>query len=1500
MTREFLRVTPTTAELNPDIITNALASLHKLSLNESDGFLSRLNPFQSEQSVTFEFVALSEGEGEPVEFYYGADGRLEVLRQRLRSIYPDSFDIRTVEVDLLEKLIEPVEYRAGDFQEQVEAGQVHRSASVDSIKGLSVPVGADGGSIPVGPSLDEITARGVRWRGSVDRRADWMTSLTVFSESVQSTKKQTNVEDSHSGRAPLAPLVDQLTKASQPLAFQVVFQRKPDWSCKLRRRSGALLAGKDTLLHKVLSIESPGSRRASRLGMMSERGRARQGERWDRQRIQPSMIRDRERDQTEETRLDHLRKYTPKRTFTANARLLALPPKSDDLNDLEGRLDTLCSIFDTIDGPYYEIEGERFRKRGILPLTKERIAKSELERFKTRSIATRRRDSLPRPTNRPDSRPDLVLSADELANLVVVPSSSDLTVEGSRGTRAEQQSRNPLPRPNQDITRQLREPGLELGYLLDDNREPEDVPIRLSADLLPFHVGRFAKTGAGKSIALINDALSLYEQTSGPVFIIDTKGGGLPEHYMRAHAKRFGFIDFEKNVIHFDIPDRLPGFAFFNIEPALANGVPRLQAVKDRVDHYVEILKMTMGEERYERAVVSPNLLKYLIRMMYDEDHGLDHGHYRESVDYFGQSQLEQVVDQLYEAGPPQATPEEAPQSSSDHVASKVHRHLTADPRTFANIMGGVSNRMDYITADPFLQQIFDTTEPRFDMRNILDEDVVVIFDLGDLRTDAAKVMAGVILTNLFDAVTERAPTELAGTADDYVTNLLIDESSSIVVSEILNDLLEKGREFNLSVELVSQFPEQMELEGDRGVYLNILNNIGSPIVGKIAVDDEIARALAHEEMDPVEFRNRVRSLPRGEWIAQVPSPAFGETGPMPFSVDPLPIPDGHPESTAPLTPDEEERFGEALDTVHERTQAEYGVPVDAGEPTVSVPDSIRDSLELTTDGLDELLAVMTRYVQLRQGMRESNGEVSVRAVDDLIETWYETQIPETDSDQTGEVEDCEPPTRETLAEIRERSPLFELSVDTERSETMIRLTETGERTAEPDTGIVQAAGGDVHDDALARVEAEFTRGGYLVAPVRQDGSEQPDAWAVHPDGEVPLALEVETTTYTKPAKVLTNLRRAHSNGAVPVFLVPAANGSKDDSVIARRTSNILADPVKERTSEGVFLYTGTDHITFNRGAEANNGTTAVRPVATATDSQSNRTRWHRKDDEYVLTDEAGTEHARVENVDTAPKEQFPATYSIDPESGTVTVIVPGELPRSYDSEAAFREDWVPIKRPFVPEHDLPAPEYGRETYAILIQDAGMRNGKGRANQLAVFRDGELHQFEVLTKSLKAGELRLPVSHSETTERDEQGTPETINPEESQSNSPGDREDGEPEPHSQRDSQQVGGAAAGVTAFASERLVIAEDNIIPFRQVYQAYEDFVEENDFEAKPFNRLTPALKEEIPVESRRKWFNGKAQQCYVGIDLFEAKNLETEPPNGIDPKTSRSNGGASDNDQ
>lgn len=108
-----------------------------------------MNPFHNDQPVTFEFIAISEGANEPVEFYYGGDDGLEILKQRLVSIYPSSLDIEHVEVDFAEKFGQPAEPR--------EMG-------------------------------DDTPLQGVKWHGSVDRRKDWMTTLSGFSQNRKKTQ----------------------------------------------------------------------------------------------------------------------------------------------------------------------------------------------------------------------------------------------------------------------------------------------------------------------------------------------------------------------------------------------------------------------------------------------------------------------------------------------------------------------------------------------------------------------------------------------------------------------------------------------------------------------------------------------------------------------------------------------------------------------------------------------------------------------------------------------------------------------------------------------------------------------------------------------------------------------------------------------------------------------------------------------------------------------------------------------------------------------------------------------------------------------------------------------------------------------------------------------------------------------------------------------------------------------------------------------------------------
>jgi len=94
--------------------------------------------------------------------------------------------------------------------------------------------------------------------------------------------------------------------------------------------------------------------------------------------------------------------------------------------------------------------------------------------------------------------------------------------------------------------------------------------------------------------------------------------------------------------------------------------------------------------------------------------------------------------------------------------------------------------------------------------------------------------------------------------------------------------------------------------------------------------------------------------------------------------------------------------------------------------------------------------------------------------------------------------------------------------------------------------------------------ETALTERGFSVDILEQDGSEQPDATATHPDHDVVFNIEAETTTPDRPAKVLQNLKRAHDADRVPLFVVRPGD---PETEWATRLENILAAAASGRTA---------------------------------------------------------------------------------------------------------------------------------------------------------------------------------------------------------------------------------------------------------------------------------------------------------------------------------------------
>jgi len=436
VTQEYLRVTPSAEALAPAEIPATLASLQKLGTS-SDGLVSGLLP-GGDDVPTFEFLALSIGADDPVEFYYGAESHLDTLAKRLTSIYPPSFDIERTRIDPVARLLPTVEYDQETFLEHARSGSLYQEPPLnpdppspvrtaqattagdggrrwlgtdDDEPAVGVTPVADGeptatpeephltprGTVKALPPVSKTTPMGVEWQAFAARRKDWMTALQAFDELVDRPHADT---DAARGRAPLAPVIEHLTEAAQPMALQVVFEPNGDWSRARRRRTAALSAGQDRLTDIVLSLE--------------------QGPR-DREGASPPET-DPERERTTTTRLDHVREAAPDRTFVANVRALTLPVEDHidtaEREQLTDRLDRMCAAFDPIDGPYYEVRGHRLRSAGLLPGSGGRRARTVAQYFRDRTVERHSR-RLPRVTNRPTRRPEFVLDRGDPVGEVV-------------------------------------------------------------------------------------------------------------------------------------------------------------------------------------------------------------------------------------------------------------------------------------------------------------------------------------------------------------------------------------------------------------------------------------------------------------------------------------------------------------------------------------------------------------------------------------------------------------------------------------------------------------------------------------------------------------------------------------------------------------------------------------------------------------------------------------------------------------------------------------------------------------------------------------------------------------------------------------------------------------------------------------------------------------------------------------------------------------------------
>ena len=747
------------------------------------------------------------------------------------------------------------------------------------------------------PDLPSEPSAALELRGRGERRGDWQTRLRPVYDGY----------DEHV-EYPLAAVIDTLASTDAPVVYQAILTPKPDWTADASLRKDDLMQGRDTWGQRMYCFV------------------------FDEYNFDATIE---EASSTARARIDSIDATHPRKSFSVYARAIAAG------EDAIPVLSAVESAFRPADGRFYGIETTVRRDVTRVEAIADRIEHSKPPEKK--SLTKRLTQRLPVTGN---------LDHEIVADPVTAPNfclldGDSLSAQGRRAMGVTPDEQTSIPRPDEELLTQY-DSGMMLGYPLSEDGITADTAVSLPPSFQPMHIAWFGKTGSGKSTALINAMLENHGATDGADILIDPKGDGMPIEYLKAHYAEYGTLE---NVYYFDCAETLPAISFFDIRDELADGVDRTSAVEDVTDHYIEMLTAIMGKDRFERAVRSPDIIRYLVKAMFDPVHG---------DDAFAHADLQAAVTRMRDT-------RDAPPVVDEELQGMLSGVASNSKRSFDELMQGVANRIEKIPLDDRLGELFNHVpddggeDPRFDLRDVIDEDALVIINTGGLRPESRRVITLVLLSQLWTALGRRKRT---ASGDSPLVNLYLEEASTVASSGLVSELLAQSRAFGLSMTLAMQFPAQLR-QADTEAYAELLNNVSTIVTGNVAVDADLKKRLATEAMAPAEVANRLRALRRGQWFVSLPS-QFGRPEPRPFLLESASIPAGHPESEMPLSPARRTAFEAAFGNLCDRTRLDHGLDfsVSRRERTAATSSTSAETADRkpdTTARMDSLLPYTKR-----------------------------------------------------------------------------------------------------------------------------------------------------------------------------------------------------------------------------------------------------------------------------------------------------------------------------------------------------------------------------------------------------------------------------------------------------------------------------------------------------------------------------------------------------------
>ncbi|QLD89083.1 hypothetical protein HWV07_08585 [Natronomonas salina] len=957
--RRYLRIQPTEDPLQPATIERSITKLHRRARGGGD-------------YPTYEFLLAAVGDSDDagtrsLAWFVGVAGdpsadALAATRRALTACLPSSYDVVETTcsyADILELPIEiddreaeteprdedtpipdsgadpsdeqptPVPSTAADpdvddppasDEESAMAARLDPSALASGIQSLGAAV-ADQLSHPdpepAQPVLPDWEVAGVEFFGVGDRPDDWQLPL----QEMQAFEGAASSQPAW----PLASVCDGLAEGDAPTLVQLLVEPKPDWSYDRDSRTLALEEGEDLYRYQIGEaiiemlygpMDGGGESRSRQDRTGTDAGRHRGAGASDTPtRTQTRSGTRRESDATtarqpsqtssiaasEARRIQALESVDTRRSFTVNARAIALE-RGANADTADETLRPLVDAFRDLEADHYRIRGTQY-PFGSLEAARlfERVLTREFD-----DTPKRHRHIVPLVPN--ESR--AIVADPASVGALCLLGGAALSSPAGRALATTPSAKTGLELPSRAVLdTYLSAGGMHIGHPQTANRELLDATVSLPPAAHPLHTAVFGSSGAGKTALGHDMATGATDATEGATILLDSKGDGGTDAFLRAHFARHGDL---QDVYHFDCGDLLPAFPMLTIEPQLEAGIDRAKAVENVADRFIEVLAAYMGTEDFHNAESSVDVIEMLVKALFDPIHGSD---------TITQYELLEACGHMHYSQDP-------PTVSDPYLRMSLEDVTANSPNTFDNIMTGAARRIKKASKDARLRPLFNDHGDRdvaFDLLDHLDEQCVIVIDTSDYREDPRRLLTLVIVSQLWTALTRRV--ERSDPHEDLSqVNLFIEEAADVATADILGELLSQGRAFGVGVTLMMQFPQQVRDANPR-LFRELIIDIGTHITGRVNDPGALAAPYTTGDLDRETVATRIANLDRGEWLVRLGDP-WGDERPLPFVCRSRPLPRGHPDGDEPLIDSEETTYQAERTLLETRMYRQYGIAV--------------------------------------------------------------------------------------------------------------------------------------------------------------------------------------------------------------------------------------------------------------------------------------------------------------------------------------------------------------------------------------------------------------------------------------------------------------------------------------------------------------------------------------------------------------------------------------------